>query len=141
MGTTDQIQVMLLQEVMNDVLGKGVAHTAIVQSPTAQQFAFRIGPEKVAEQTALGDVARTLDVFNEVDGAELGRKASVHADDAALDDGADGKAFETIGKQLPEMNIITSFALVVETVDAVDGVRFVVSTQNKEILGIFDFVS
>ena len=132
---------MFLQEVMNDIFSKGITNTTIIQSPPTQQFTFRIRPEKVTEKTTLRNVTRTLDVFDEVDRAKLGRKASMHADDATFDNGADGKTFETIRKQLPEMNVITSFAFIVKTVDTVDGVCFVISTQNKEILGIFDFVS
>lgn len=51
MCTTDQIQIILLVEVLDDYLAKGVRHTSVILSPINYIF-FRIGwvgPEQVAQ--------------------------------------------------------------------------------------------
>ena len=40
----------------------------------------------------------------------------------------------------PELQRISSFALIVESVNPIDGPAFVVSSQQEKVLGVFDFV-
>jgi len=65
----------------------------------------------------------------------------VHAENLLIDDCGDWQAVEAIGKGLPKLNIVTTFAFVVEPINSVDGGAFVVAAQNEEVLGIFDLVS
>ena len=51
-----------------------------------------------------------------------------------------GQAIEAVCECLPELDIVSPLALVVESIDAVDGGTLMISAQNEEILGIFDFV-
>ena len=53
----------------------------------------------------------------------------MHADDAVIDEGAYGEVFEAFGEGLPEPDAVTTLAFVVEAVDFVDVVCFVVSAQ------------
>ena len=51
------------------------------------------------------------------------------AKDLLVDDGSDGQTVEAVGERLPEFDVISTFAFVVEAVDAVDRCAFVVATQ------------
>jgi hypothetical protein len=64
----------------------------------------------------------------------------MHGKDLLVDDGCDGQAVEAIGKGFPQLDVVSSFALVVEAVDAVDGRALVVAAQYEEILGVLDLV-
>lgn len=64
----------------------------------------------------------------------------MHADDAVIDEGRYGEVFKAFGEGLPEPNAVATLALVVEAVDFVDVVCFVVSAQKEEIVGIFYFI-
>ena len=64
----------------------------------------------------------------------------MHGEDLLVNDGSNGQAVETIGKSLPQLDVVPSFAFVVEAVDSVDGGAFVVSSQDEEVLGILDLV-
>lgn len=64
----------------------------------------------------------------------------MHSENLFIDNGSNGQAIEAIRKSLPKLDIVPSFALVVETIDAVDRGAFVVPTKDKEILWIFDLV-
>ena len=64
----------------------------------------------------------------------------MHGEDLLVNDGRDGEAVETVSKGLPELDVVSSLALVVEAVDTVDRGTLVVTAQNEEILGILDLV-
>lgn len=64
----------------------------------------------------------------------------MHSEDLFVNDRSNGQAVEAIRKGLPKLDVVSSFALVVETIDTIDGCAFVVSTENEEILWIFDLV-
>ena len=64
----------------------------------------------------------------------------MHADDAVIDEGAHGEVFEALGERLPETKAVATLAHVVEAVDLVDVVGFVVSAQKEEIVWIFHFI-
>jgi hypothetical protein len=64
----------------------------------------------------------------------------VHGEDLLIDDGGDGQAVEAVRKGLPQLDVVSTFALIVEAVDSVDGSALVVASQDKEVLGILDLV-
>jgi hypothetical protein len=64
----------------------------------------------------------------------------VHGEDLLINDGGDGQAVEAVGESLPKLDVVASLALIVETVDAVDGRALVVTAQNEEVLGVLDLV-
>lgn len=51
------------------------------------------------------------------------------------------QAVEAVREYPPQPDAETALALVVEAVDAVDGSALMVSTQEEEVVGVFDLVS
>ena len=64
----------------------------------------------------------------------------MHREDLLVDDSGDGQAVEAIREGLPQLDVVTTFALVVESIDTVDGRALVVAPENEEVLGILDLV-
>lgn len=64
----------------------------------------------------------------------------MHGEDLLVDDGGDGQAVEAVGEGLPQLDVVSSLALIVETVDAVDRGALVVAAQDEEVLGVLDLV-
>lgn len=64
----------------------------------------------------------------------------MHGENLLVNDGSNWQAIEAVGKSLPQFDVVTSLALVVETVDPVDGGTFVVAAENEEVLRVFDLV-
>ena len=64
----------------------------------------------------------------------------MHGEDLLIDDCGDGQAVEAVRKCLPQLDVVPTLALVVESVDSVDGGALVVTTQDEEVLGILDLV-
>jgi hypothetical protein len=64
----------------------------------------------------------------------------VHGEDLLVNDGGNGKAVEAVGEGLPQLDVVSSLALIVETVDAVDRGTLVVTAEDEEVLGVLDLV-
>ena len=64
----------------------------------------------------------------------------MHGEDLLVDDSSDGQAVETVRKCFPQLDVVPTLALIVEAVDAIDAGTLVVSSQNEEVLWIFDLV-
>jgi hypothetical protein len=64
----------------------------------------------------------------------------VHGEDLLVNDGGNRQAVEAVGESLPQLDVVSSLALVVEAIDTVDGGALVVATQNEEVLGVLDLV-
>ena len=139
MGTNDEVEVVPTEELPHDVATKGEGDATVVLAPTGDGR-VGIGPEDVAQQAGVGNVAGTGDVGNLLHLAELGAEAAVHADDLVVDDGAAGEAVEGVAEGLPKLDGEAAAALVVEAVDAVDAGALVVAAEDKEVLRILDLV-
>jgi hypothetical protein len=158
MSTANEIHVVLLEEAGDDVGTEGEGDTAIVLTP-AGDILVRVRPEQVAKKTAVRNlesicqlepfcasrisrtyVSRAHDTSDLLHGVEVGAQATMHGEDLFIDDGGDGQAVEAVGKCLPQLDVVASLALVVETVDTVDGGTLVVAAQDEEVFGILDLV-
>jgi len=73
-------------------------------------------------------------------GVQIWAETSVHCEDLLVNDGCDGQAVEAVSKGLPQLNVVSPLALIVESVDAVDGGAFVVTTEDEEVFWVFDLV-
>lgn len=71
---------------------------------------------------------------------EVGREASVHAEDAFVDDGGDGEEVEHGAEVPPEREGVSSFALVVEAVHSGDGGALMVASQQVDHVGVLHLV-
>ena len=61
MGTTNQVKIVLLQEIRDNVGAKRIAHTTVILSPT-NDVLIRVRPQQVAKQPLVGDVTGPLDL-------------------------------------------------------------------------------
>lgn len=156
-STANEVHVVLLEEARDNVGSESERDTAIVLAPACDVL-IRVRPKQIAEKTAVGDLklcqseafqairnSRTYvsgahDTSDLLHGVEVGAQATVHGEDLLVDDGGDGQAVEAVGKSLPQLDVVTSLALVVETVDTVDGGTLVVAAQDEEVFGVLDLV-
>jgi len=63
------------------------------------------------------------------------------AKDLLIDDGGEGQTVEAIRERFPQFDIVSAFALVVESVYAVNRRALVVTSQQKEVFGVFDLIT
>ena len=64
----------------------------------------------------------------------------MHGEDFLVDDRGDGQTIEAVGKCLPQLNIVTSLAFVIEPVYAINRGALMVTSKDEEVLRVLDFV-
>lgn len=62
-------------------------------------------------------------------------------EDLLIHNGSYGQTVETISEGLPQFNIKPSFAFIIKSINAIDASTLMVSSQEKEVLWVFDFIS
>lgn len=55
-------------------------------------------------------------------------QTTVHREDLLIDDCGNWQAVEAVGESLPQFDVVSSFALIVEAVYTIDGCTLVVAT-------------
>lgn len=55
MRTTNQVHIVFLEEAGDNVGAKGETDTSVIFAPTGNVF-VGVGPQKIAEQTTVGDL-------------------------------------------------------------------------------------
>jgi hypothetical protein len=63
MGTADEVHVVLLQEARHNVWAKGKADTSVVLAPPSDVL-VGVGPQQIAEETAVRDLYSSVLVAN-----------------------------------------------------------------------------
>ena len=139
-GTANEIEVVLVQELSHNVFAKGERDTPVVLAPSVN-FLVGVRPEKIAQEARVGDIGGSDNALHLVEAGELGAETSVHAENLFVNDSGAGKAVEAIRKGLPQFDSEAALALVVKSVDAVDGGALVVAAENEEVLRVLDLVS
>ena len=63
------------------------------------------------------------------------------AENLVVDDGSHGEAVEALNKLLPQLQAVSSFALIVKAINPIDGTTLMVSSKEKEVFRVLDLVS
>ena len=53
----------------------------------------------------------------------------MHAEDLLINDGSDRETVETVSESFPQLDVVSSLALIVEPVNSVDGSALVVTSK------------
>ena len=64
----------------------------------------------------------------------------MHGENLLVNDSSNWQAVKAVGEGLPQLDVVAALALIVETVDAVDGGALVVATEDEEVLWVLDLV-
>jgi len=138
-GSTNKIEIVTVQEFRHHIGTKSKAHASVILAPALYIFVW-IGPEEVAEEARVRDVCGPHDPPDLLHGLEVGAEAAMAAEDLLVDYGRDGEAVEAVGERLPQLDVVATLALVVETVNSVDGGTLMISPEEEEVLRILDLV-
>lgn len=156
----DEIHVVLLQEAGDHVWAEREGDAAVVFGPACYVF-VGVGPEEVAEETAVGDlhihvslssaklregrwestyISRSHHTPDLLHAIQIRAQPPMHRKDLLINNRRNRQAIEAIRKRLPQLDVVSSLALVVEAVYAVDGRALVVAAQHEEVLRVLDLV-
>jgi hypothetical protein len=138
-GPADQIEVVLVQKGRHNVLPKGKGDPPVVLAPPLNLL-VGVAPDRVTQEARVGDVRGAHNVAELFQIRELRTQSPVDAKDFLVNECGTGEAIEGVRKDLPQLDRMPSFALVVKAVDTVDRGALVVPPDAEKILGILDLV-
>ena len=110
MTTGYQVDVKLLREGSYDVVVEHVAHSPLALHVVDRLVLFRVGPEKVAEQTRVGNIRRPLYHLNVPEIVELLAQSAMHAENLVVDQGGNRELLEHVHELLKEPAILLARA-------------------------------
>lgn len=139
MGSADQIYVVLLVEGWYYFLTKSEGDTSVVFTPTLYIF-VRVWPKEITEKTSVWDVCRSHNSLDLLETAQLWAEASMHAENLLVNNGSYWEAVKAVSKRLPQLDVVSSLAFVVESVNSVNGSALVIASKQEEVLRVLDFV-
>lgn len=136
----NQSQAVIVIERFRNILSKRVACTTRRDTPATS--VIRITPEQIAHGPFVRDFLDPVESANVVKGVDRRTETAVKAEDLILNQGSKGEVVKEVREILPDISVaIFPQTLVVEAIDLCDLARLVVSTQDRDALGVADFES
>lgn len=139
MGSANQIHVVFVEEFGDYFGSECKADSSIVLAPS-HCVLVRVRPKEITKKTLVRNICRSHDTANLFHTLEIGTESTVTAKDLLVNNGSNGQAVETIGKRLPQFNVVAPLALVVEAVDAVNRCALVIAAEQEKVFRILDLV-
>ncbi|GBE58997.1 ABC1 family protein, putative [Babesia ovata] len=133
MGAADEVEFVLDQKVDHDVGAERERNSSVIFSPP-RGVRVRITPKKVAEKAGVRHVSWSRNLPDLVHGVQLRRETAVHAKYLIVNDRSHRQAVEAVREHLPKLHAVAALALVVKSVDAVDGRTLMVTAQQEKVL-------
>ena len=138
MGSSDQLQVVRVVELLRDVLAERVAGTSRRDTPAAS--VVRVRPKQIANGAFVRNLHESIELLDLFEGVNAGRETSMKAENAVFNNSGEGQEIKERGEVLPDIGVsIFSQALVVKAVYLSDLLALVISSQNGDSLGVPHF--
>ena len=96
------------------------------------------GVEKICESRDFTQITPYCDRLCYVSAMTWAHSYIMAAEDLLVDDGRHRQAVEAVREGLPHLDVVPSFAFVVEAVNSIDRGALVVAPQDEKVLRVFD---
>lgn len=137
-STADQVKVMSVQAFFELLMPENISTASFIFFPAAGIF-IRIVPEQISYETAVWYFARFRNTLNLLKALHIFRNATVHTHNFLVYQGHEWHGVETVVKLLPDVDFVSPFHFVEKSINTSDGLRFVVSSQNYDLVRESDF--
>lgn len=149
MASNDKIQIMFLEKLLDNFLTENIWHTPLIITPLFGNLVENIRghsscwvtPKKVAKNSEVGYLRGSCELPYLVETFQFWGKATMHTEDLVVDQGWNWQVVEQVDEKLPELHVVTAFALVPETVDFWNVLAFVIATKHVNHVWVLDFVA
>lgn len=99
-----------------------------------------VRPQQVAKETVFRHLSWPSDLLELADSDELGREATMHAQNFIINKCGNRHTVKNVLELLPKSDGVPVLALVVEAVDSIDLTALVISAQQEEVFLELDLV-
>ena len=109
MRPTDEVKVMLVQELCRDLRPECEGDAPVVLSP-AHRVLVRVRPQQIAEQALIWHVRRPHDPPDLLHRLKVRAEATVTAEDLLVDNGGHRETVEAVRESLPKLDVVAALA-------------------------------
>lgn len=138
MRSCHQSQAVIVIKCLRDILPECVSSTTGGDTPATSVVG--IAPQQVTHRSLVGNLLDSVQRPDVVERVDRRTQAAMKAEDLVLNERGEGEVIEKVGEVSPHVGVaIFAQALVVEAVDLCDLAGFVVSSEDRDPLGVADF--
>lgn len=137
--TTNQVHIVLSKESRHHIWSERKRYTTVVLRPP-RNILVRVRPQKITQQTSVRHIRRSHHAADLLHALKIRRQTTMHRENLFINDCSNRKTVEAVCECLPQLNVESALAFVVEAVDTVDTGTLVVAAKNEEVLRVLDFV-
>ena len=142
MSPTYQIYIVLLIEVFDNDLSECVGYSPVIFSPVYHILFWVcwVTPQEVAQEPWVWHISWAEDLVDLLKVVQLWWESTVNAENLIVYYSCYRETVEALDKLFPQLQRIPSFALVIKSVNSVNGPALVISSQKEEIFGILNLI-
>jgi len=135
MSTSNELQTIDMIELSCNLITKEPASTTGRNCPSLN--ILRVTPDKVTESTLMRYLLSTSNNTDLVNGANLRAEATVNAQNLTVNDSSEDEEVKNLAARLPDRSVaVLLLTLLVEAVDLSNLARFVVTSDESNLVGI-----
>lgn len=127
MATTNEIEVVSLQEVLKLLLSKYVSAPSLVLLPVSD-ILIGIIPQEISDESTVWNVCGFRNLLDLLKTVHIFREPTVHTHYFLVNQGDKRHVVKAAVESLPKRNFVSSFDFVEETVNSSDGLGLVISS-------------
>jgi hypothetical protein len=126
-------------ELLNNVRTEDITHSSVIIAPSLN-FVLRVRPEQIAEEACVWYILWSMLLIDNFEVVQIWTESSMHTQNSVINDCCRWKHVEACAELLPNFDSVSSFALIVEPIHSIDRLAFMVTSEQEEIIWVFDFV-
>ena len=137
--SADKIELMSSVELLDYIWSENIAHTSVVITP-ALDVDLWVWPEQITQKASIRHILWSLVGVYHLDIIQIWTKTAVHTQYPIINNRTNWQNIEDGAELSPQFDTIPSFALVIKAVHPVNGLAFVVASEQEEVIRVLNFI-
>ena len=129
---------MSIQAFFKLLMAKDISATSFIFFPAASIFVW-IVPQQISYDSRIWDFARFWNILDLFKALHIFGNAAVHTHNFFIYQGHEWHVVKTVIKLLPNVDFVSPFNFVEKPIDTGDCLRFMVASQNNNLIRKSDF--
>ena len=131
---------MSCKEVDDHIFAKAIANASLIRLPILIHVSG-IAPEKIIEESIIWDVRGSCNLSDVIHVLQTRRQTAMHTEDLACHDGSYGQAIEGVNKRLPDFDIASPFAFIVESINPCNIGTLMIAAEDEKVFRELELIA
>ena len=140
MAPADEVEVESFYKCVEVIFAENLSATSLIFIPVGNVFTWVV-PEELRDNHVVRYFSRLLNIFDVLEALDILGDATVHTQDAGVDQGCQRYMVKAVNKLGPKRNFVSPLDLIEEAILLCDCFTFVVAPQQDNLTRIPHFES